>query len=101
MKYALDHREFRHLFASYKSLVIGDLLFRYRLENNTSIGLIVSRKYGNAVNRNLFKRRCRVLFYKHFINKNIILVVQPLKSSISWSSLLNGFSHINKKIQIG
>ena len=98
MKHALDHREFRHFFSSYKSLVIGDLLFRFRFEKNATLGLIVSRKYGNAVKRNLFKRRCRSLFYKFFINENVVLVVQPLKSTISWSALLKGFSNIRKKL---
>jgi len=74
------------------------LLFRYRFENNSNLGLIVSGKYGNAVKRNLFKRRCRSLFYKFFINENVVLVVQPLKSTVSWSALLNGFSNIKKKL---
>ena len=98
MKHALDHREFRHFFSSYKSLVIGDLLFRYRFENNANLGLIVSKKYGNAVNRNLFKRRCRSLFYKFFIKKDVVLVVQPLKSTVSWNTLLKGFFSIHKKL---
>ena len=45
-----------------KSLIFGNLKFKYVGIYPPKLGLIVSRHYGNAVSRNLFKRRCRVQF---------------------------------------
>ena len=69
-----------------KSLLIGDLSFKYTPRSQPALGLIVSRYYGNSVARNLFKRRCRSLFRTKFINQgfNIALIVRPNRQNISF-----------------
>ena len=97
MKYSLDHREFRQVFSFYKSLTIGELFFRYNNKELSKLGIIVSKKYGNAVKRNLFKRRCRILFNNYFKNERIFLVVQPKNSTLSWKHLERSFVEFKVK----
>ncbi|MAJ45084.1 MAG: ribonuclease P protein component [Candidatus Marinimicrobia bacterium] len=98
LKYSLDGREFRQLFSSHKSLIIGDLLFRYKKNNFSKLGLIVSKKYGNAVKRNLFKRRCRMLFDTYFKSKNICIIIQPKASRLSWIQLDQCFIKLHNQL---
>jgi len=72
-----------------KSLVIGDLSFKYTSAPRPSLGLAVSKHYGNSVARNLFKRRCRAIFRNKFINKNalVALIVRPIKQNISFQDM--------------
>ena len=63
---------------------------------------MVNRKYGNAPNRNLFKRRTRVLFselIERYSNLNIGLMVKPLKQNVSFQDLTDCFELLNKKIK--
>ena len=83
-----------------KSLSIGDLSFKYAQHGRNSIGLIVSKHYGNAVSRNLFKRRCRDLFMKNFIlqKASIALIVRPKKQNISFKDLDSAFKELYEQI---
>ena len=58
---------------------------------------VVSTKYGNAVKRNLFKRRVRGLFKTFFHDNNIGLIVKPLKSNIQYSDLLFCFKKLKQQ----
>tara|TARA_B100001029_G_scaffold179832_1_gene191432 strand:+ start:2293 stop:2616 length:324 start_codon:yes stop_codon:yes gene_type:complete len=98
LKYSLNNKEFSKLFSSHKSLFIGDLLFRYKKNNSSKLGLTVSKKYGNAIKRNLFKRRARVLFIKYFSNHNLHLIVQPNKKTVSWLCLNQYFIKLKNQI---
>jgi len=77
-----------------KSLKIRDLSFKYCNWKTPVLGLIVSKKYGNAVKRNLFKRRCRELFKKKFINHKICLaiIIRPNKNNINYNELNDTFN---------
>ena len=76
------------------------VLFNYSPQNHSSLYFIVSTKYGNAVKRNLFKRRVKSLFKKFFHDDNNMgLVVKPLKSNIQYSELLLCFEKLKQKYQ--
>ena len=64
------------------------------------LGLSVAINYGNAVARNLFKRRCRELFKINFANKNlsIAIIVRPLKKNILYSDMEYAFNELYDKI---
>tara|TARA_B100000315_G_C14046586_1_gene349950 strand:+ start:55 stop:324 length:270 start_codon:yes stop_codon:yes gene_type:complete len=83
-----------------KSLSIGDLSFKYISQSKPALGLAVSKYYGNAVTRNLFKRRCRYLFKNKIINRGaeIVLIVRPKKKCISFISLDASFEDLYEKI---
>lgn len=83
-----------------KSLSCGDLSFKYATGFDSGLGLIVSKNYGNAVQRNLFKRRCRFLFKTIFLNNNcnVSLIVRPKKQNINNKSIYKSFTSIKEKI---
>ncbi|MBC8213441.1 MAG: ribonuclease P protein component [Candidatus Marinimicrobia bacterium] len=92
MKHALSSLEFRSIYPKAKSLIIGDLLFRYRKTDCPKIGFIVSRKYGNAYHRALFKRRCRSLFEKYrSLGSCWTIILRPNKTKITFSDVENSF----------
>ena len=62
---------------------------------------MVNKKYGNAPNRNLFKRRARALFsdlIEQYSDLNIGLMIKPLKQNVSFNDLKDCFGLLNKKI---
>jgi len=83
-----------------KSLSFGDLSFRWIDANGPSLGLVVSKKYGNAVQRNLFKRRCRSIFRIVLVNggSELSLIVRPKSKNISYVSIINSFSAAYEKL---
>ena len=97
MKYALSSIEFKHVYYNAKSLENRDLLFSYISSKTPKLGFIVSKKYGNSVQRNLFKRRCRYAFYqlvKQGISYSII--IKPKTQNISWKIINDSFEAIYK-----
>jgi len=93
---SLSPSEFQAVIKKTKSLKVGDLLFKYCSWPTPSLGLIVSKKYGNAINRNLFKRRCRELFKKNCINNNsyVAVIVKPNRTNINYKELCNAFNEL-------
>ena len=83
-----------------KSLSVGDLSFKYAPRHPPAISFIVSRRYGNAVARNLFKRRCRALFQNKFIQSgsSVALIVRPNKKEISFSDINFAFKGLCEKV---
>ena len=83
-----------------QSLSIGDLSFKYLSYTRPALGLIVSRKYGNAVVRNLFKRRCRGLFRTCMINRglSIALIVRPNKKNLSFTEIQLAFTYVYDQV---
>ena len=83
-----------------KSLLIGDLSFKYTSRSRPALGLSVTKYYGNSVARNLFKRRCRALFKSVFINRGAMvgLVVRPNKQNISFIDMNAAFGKLYEKI---
>ena len=77
----------------------GDLFFKYAFQSKPQLGMIVSRKFGNAVQRNLFKRRCRNVFVSGFIRENLnySVIVRPNKQDISYAEIQDSFLHLKKK----
>jgi ribonuclease P protein component len=60
------------------------------------MGLVVSKKYGNAVQRNLFKRRCRSIFKSIIVDRDIgcTLVVRPKRQAVTYISIKESFNSI-------
>ena len=76
--------------------------FTYGTSNDEYLYLMVNKKYGNAPNRNLFKRRARVLFsnlIEQYSDLNIGLMIKPLKQNVSFQNLTDCFELLNKKIK--
>ena len=60
------------------------------------MGLIVSKKYGNAVQRNLFKRRCRSIFKSIIVDRAIscALVVRPQTKGLTYTTIKESFNSL-------
>ena len=97
MKYALSSTEFKDVFNNSNSLLTHDLLFKYTYNETPKLGFIVSRKYGNSVQRNLFKRRCRYAFYQ-LIKKGFVysIIIKPKTKNISWKIINESFNLLYK-----
>ena len=99
MKQSLSNAQFKIVFSESKSLRVGDLLFKYKQDISPKLGLIVPKKYGNAVSRNLFKRRCRTRFQalvkNGFTNS---LIIMPYKQNITQSTISTSFNKLTKHL---
>ena len=84
-----------------KSLKIGDLSFKYAPSSKPSLGIVVSKKYGNAVYRNLFKRRCRSLFKTTIIDNKMLcsIIVLPNKQNVSQKSINESFAGLYNQLE--
>jgi len=101
LKHSLSSSQFKLVFSESKSLRVGDLLFRYLKGVNPKLGLIVSKKYGNAVCRNLFKRHCRVCFQTLVKNGfSHTLIITPEKQKIAWDKINISFNILSNKINV-
>ena len=107
MKKSLSNQEFKAILFKTKSLKIRDLVFYYEQNiTKTGISFIVSRGKGIAVERNLFKRRCRALFNKYLIrnnDKNIQIIIKPsklLNNNYTWAELSLSFEKFFSKLHL-
>ena len=99
MKYALSSIEFKDVYNNSNSLLAHDLFFKYTYNETPKLGFIVSRKYGNSVQRNLFKRRCRYAFYK-LIKEGFTysIIIKPEVQDIKWETINKSFESLHAEI---
>ena len=99
LNYSITSKDFYRILKSSKSLVAGDLLFRYHRFSPPKLGMIVSRAYGKAVQRNKFKRRCRYLFQQYCSAENhYSLIIKPLSRNLSYMKIHQAFQQFYLKI---
>ena len=79
--------------SSVRPIRLNPLSFKYAAGFDPGLGLIVSKKYGNAFQRNLFKRRCRSAYKTILMNSgvDIALIVRPKKQNINNKSIIKSF----------
>jgi len=88
LKFSISSKDFKNIFAKGQSLKAGGLLFKYIESTAPQVGFVVSRKYGNAPQRNKFKRRCRQVFYekiKHGMRFQVVII--PKDKNIKYSEI--------------
>lgn len=93
----------RHQQKSYK-FNIDPLLFSYRHNGlrHARLGLVLTRKNGSAVERNLCKRRLRELFRKSVLRElsfDIVVRVRGELSKVTWEVLKNAWDILEAKIK--
>jgi len=72
--------------------VAGNLKFKLVRSQKNLLGFAVGKKFGGAVERNKFKRRCRSFFVNFFQNKPYVyLVVFPLKPLVEIKDVRTDF----------
>ena len=105
MKNSIANQDFKQILFKTKSLHIRDLLFYYRNNIKNGVSFIVNRKKGNAVCRNLFKRRCRSLINNSQVEqfKNMQIIIKPiknLKNNYTWKELKQSFEEFSCKLEL-
>ena len=104
MKNSISNQDFKQLLFTTKSLHIRDLLFYYRNNIKNGISFIIKSNKGLAVERNLFKRRCRALFnkYQNHQLENMQIIIKPiknLKNNYTWKELSQSFEDFSCKLK--
>jgi len=74
------------------------LLFKYSQSSGPFVGFMLSKNFGNAVQRNRFKNRCRFL-YRQLASKDqsLGLIVRPLQKNLSFKTLEGAFKDFQKQ----
>ena len=100
LNFSIPSAEFYHIMKVSKSLLIGDLSFKYTSRSRPALGLTVAKYYGNSAARNLFKRRCRALFRTSIINRGVVisLIVRPNKQNMSFMDMETAFEGLYENI---
>ncbi len=103
MKTSLSSKQFQSILNKSTVQTINKLHFYFGFSNESKIGFIINRKMGTAVERNLFKRRCRALFLDSCkqLNKKISLIIWPKNHLLKTINIDDFFSLLNKKINNG
>tara|TARA_B100000945_G_scaffold314017_1_gene310987 strand:- start:463 stop:780 length:318 start_codon:yes stop_codon:yes gene_type:complete len=105
LKNSITNKSFKKILFSTKSLQIRDLLFYYQKSDSPAISFIINRNKGNAIVRNLFKRRCRSLFNNVFKKNlsNIQIIIRPkncIKNNYAWKELKLSFEEFCSKLSL-
>jgi len=83
-------------FAIYQSGDVNGIHFRF--------GLSIGKKYGNAVARNLCKRRIRMIvstFQKQFIHSKLfVIVIKPTANTLSYQDMMDKLTVLFKKSKL-
>ena len=84
---------FKKVLYKSKSLKINKIKFTYRKDFMHAIGFTVSKNYGSAVKRNLFKRRCRAAYHDFIFNSlfDCAIIVTPIQNNLSWIQIKKAF----------
>ena len=96
---SLSSSRISHIMKTATPFSIRGLSFKCIVDADPCLGFIVSTKYGSAVERSLFKRRCRSIFRTLFVNRGarVSMIVRPNSKNISYNSILNSFSSVYEK----
>ncbi len=64
------------------------------------IGFIVSGKLGRASKRNLFRRRIKFLYNRHFAGteKKVDMIIAPQTINLSWEEIKDSFKLMSERI---
>ena len=64
------------------------------------LGFIISKKYGNAVNRNYLKRISRENFNNIFKEINISVILKPINHDLTYSVVKKSFLNLKEQAKI-
>ena len=101
MNFSISKKNFSSNLLGSSVFIFNGIKIYYKESNQNKIGFIVSRAFGSAVKRNLFKRRCRYFFINKNSNysKKLSVIVRPIDSNhFSFDVIENSFNKLFKKL---
>ena len=94
------NKAFQYVYHRGKSVACRDLVMLYAKGRGLQVGFSVSKKVGNAVTRNLVKRRLRECFRPHLgdvKNGLYVIVARPSAANATFQSLQKDVAYLLKK----
>ncbi|MBP3454152.1 MAG: ribonuclease P protein component [Clostridia bacterium] len=94
------NKAFQYVYHRGKSVACRDLVMLYAKGRGLQVGFSVSKKVGNAVTRNLVKRRLRECFRPHLgdvKNGLYVIVARPSAANATFQSLQKDVGYLLKK----
>lgn len=94
------NRTFQYVYRRGKSVACRDLVMLYAKGRSTQVGFSVSKKVGNAVTRNLVKRRLRECFrpYLGDVKTGLyVIVARPSAAEATFQSLRRDVRYLLRK----
>ena len=78
----------------------SQILYKVLANNSFGLSVVVGRRLGPSLKRNLFKRRIRSLYDDCFVKQNqkITMIIIPKTINLSWLDIKNSFGQMLKKI---
>ena len=94
------NRTFQYVYRRGKSVACRDLVMLYAKGRSTQVGFSVSKRVGNAVTRNLVKRRLRECFrpYLGDVKTGLyVIVARPSAAEATFQSLRRDVRYLLRK----
>ena len=99
MKLSLSSPQFQLVLQQSKSLTVNGLHFRFLPSKKNLIGFAINKKLGQAIQRNLFKRRCRAIFVNRLKNRPaFFLIVSPKKPLNQIDNIDESFQQFEQRV---
>lgn len=94
------NRQFQYVYRRGKSAACKDMVLLYARGAGLRVGFSISKKIGNAVMRNLVKRRLRECFRPYLSQVKpgwYVLVARPGAAQTAYGDLARGLQYLLKK----
>jgi len=89
--------EFDRVFTSGKRIAHHGISAWVAIATNPRLGIAISRKYGNNVQRNLFKRRVRAAFrqlYQHLPSADMVITCKARSGDSGYQDITAFFQYL-------
>ena len=94
------NKQFAYVYRRGKSVACKELVLLHAKGQGLKVGFSVSKKVGNAVTRNLIKRRLKECFRKRMDSVKpglYVIVARPVAAQATFSALDSGLYYLLKK----
>ena len=96
VNYSFDKKDFSFFIIKALKYKTSKIIFYYNIYNRKKIGFIVSKNFGSATKRNLFKRQCRFYYFNNFYNNfpSFALIIKPTSQNVSYKNIKDSFNSL-------
>ena len=98
---SIDHKIFNDIIKSPHHLAIASLSFRYKKYDVSYMGFILPRILGPAHKRNLFKRRCKMIFHDMLSQRafsSMGVIIKPKNIYMDYKDINAAFNFLAENV---